>query len=214
MKTLLILLFVSINSFATTIEALGGNWTQATSWNLNRVPQGGDTVKVPKGITTTVESNIQLGNIYLEVQGLLRFSGGKLSLGDSSKIVVPIGGMIIPAGSPSEQIRIGNALKWTGEQGAIVGPNYADYATPFKAPVVLNLTPNNPTRRPVSVGEQWLTVSRGQVTIKAKGEVSIYYLSGQTLFLGRINKPVTFLLPVSGVYVVSVNGVSKQLFIN
>src|SRR5688572_24967824 len=78
---------------AQTITALvSGNWTTASIWSLNRLPQAGDTVIIPTGRLVTITTNINnsTARFVILISGTLRFDGGgaKLAMHSSSSIVV------------------------------------------------------------------------------------------------------------------------------
>ena len=136
MKTILtvsIFFITCFTSLAVTRTAVGNSgqgWNNASNWNPVGVPQNGDTVNIPAGLTLSVKTNIynNTPNLVIRVHGTLNFSsGGKLDLGNNSKIIVYTTGRITTAGTPSETIKIGNVTKYKGNSdGTIVGPAYTD----------------------------------------------------------------------------------------
>ena len=136
MKTTLIvsLLFIVCCTANATIRTAVGNsgqgWSVASNWSPATVPQNGDTVVIPAGQTMSVKTSIynNTPNLVIRVHGTLNFSsGGKLDLGNNSKIIVYTNGRITTAGTPSETIKIGNVTKYKGNSdGTIVGPAYTD----------------------------------------------------------------------------------------
>lgn len=136
MKTILTVSFVliaccsSIAAIRTAVGNAGQGWNNASNWSPAVVPQNGDTVDIPVGLTLSVKTNIynNTPNLIIRVHGTLNFSsGGKLDLGNSSKIIVYTNGSITTAGTPSETIKIGNVTKYKGNSdGTIVGPAYTD----------------------------------------------------------------------------------------
>ncbi len=136
MKTILTVSFLFIYPFligATTRTVVGNSgqgWSVAGNWSPATVPQDGDTVVIPSGITISVKTSIynSTPNLIIRVFGTLNFSsGGKLDLGINSEIIVYADGFITSAGSPSEVIKINNVSKYKGStDGTIVGPAYSD----------------------------------------------------------------------------------------
>lgn len=131
--TLLLFLSVSYLSQAaikTAVSNSGQGWSVASNWSASGVPQTGDTVVIPVGVTMSVKTNIynSTPNLVIRVYGILNFSsGGKLNLGNNSKIFVYVGGYISTNGTPSEVIEIGGITKYKGNiDGIIVGPAYSD----------------------------------------------------------------------------------------
>ena len=125
--TLLFTLFVATTLQATTITAVvnNGQWDVNSTWNLNRQPQNNDTIYIPAGITVVLDQHVALNNIYLLINGTLRFGGGKLTLNSVGSILIQTGGKIIGT-SNSEQIRLGGIFKYKGEEGTISGPALAN----------------------------------------------------------------------------------------
>jgi hypothetical protein len=135
MKTIVTvsLLFILCSSRAairTAVENSGQGWSVASNWSPAIVPQDGDTVVIPAGITISVKTSIynSTPNLIIRVFGTLTFSsGGKLDLGTNSQLIVYTGGFITTAGTPSEVIKIGDETKYKGNtDGTIVGPAYSD----------------------------------------------------------------------------------------
>jgi hypothetical protein len=112
---------------ATTITAVvnNGQWDVNSTWNLNRQPQNNDTIVIPVGFTVVLDQHITLNNIYLLINGTLRFNGGKFTLNNICSILIQSGGKIIGT-SNSEQIRLGGIFKYKGNEGTITGPALAN----------------------------------------------------------------------------------------
>ena len=140
---------------APVIKAVinNGNWSSNSTWDLNRVPQIGDTVSIPTGKTVII-SNFETVNgfLYIKIYGVMKMSSGKLDIGNTGVIMVYTGGKISGTGCSCEQIRIGGTKKYKGDPD-VLGPQYASSSTsdfdPFIAlPVkyisfTLNYTNNN-----------------------------------------------------------------------
>lgn len=126
----LITCFTSLAATRTAVGNAGQGWDNASNWSPVGVPQNGDTVDIPSGLTLSVKASIynNTPNLVIRVHGTLNFtSGGKLDLGNNSKIIVYATGQITTAGTPSETIKIGNVTKFRGNSdGTIVGPAYTD----------------------------------------------------------------------------------------
>lgn len=110
----------------TAIANAGQGWSLASNWSPASVPQNGDTVIIPAGVTMSVKTNIYSSapNLVIFVYGTLNFlSGGKINLGTSSVITVYAGGFLTSTGSPSEIVSIGGVTKFKGNvDGTIIGP--------------------------------------------------------------------------------------------
>jgi hypothetical protein len=134
---LLYLSFVLLLAYANlqaapviTLQTNNGDWRTNSSWNLNRIPQNGDTIVIPAGFTAYVNDNIDMGSalLFIRIQGTLHFNGGgaKLILQENCTIMVFMNGKITSTTSPSQVIKIGTSTKYEGSGGTIVGPVIAD----------------------------------------------------------------------------------------
>jgi len=125
-----LLIHCSYAAVRTVISNAGHGWSVASNWSASGVPQDGDIVLIPAGISITVKSNIYntFPNLTIRVYGTLHFApGGKLDLGTASSINIYTTGLITSTGSPSSVITIGGVNKYRGSNdGTIVGPAYAD----------------------------------------------------------------------------------------
>lgn len=138
---LLAFLLLTLVGFATPIKAIvtNGTWKSASTWDLNRIPVTSDTIIVPANKTLIVDNQQTLGNVFVQVQGILLFKSGKLTLGSGTEIVVFPGGVIAGA-SASEKIRIGNTEVFSGAELPVTGPaiansttgSFTDFALPVK----------------------------------------------------------------------------------
>ena len=122
----LVLSFTLIFANATVITATvnNGDWTSASTWDLNRVPQSGDTVVITTGYTVILTSPVSYDPMYVKLYGtLILDQAAKLDLGSTSAIYVYAGGKIDSTnGSASEKIRIGGTEVYRGSDPAINGP--------------------------------------------------------------------------------------------
>src|SRR5687767_12038594 len=111
LNLLILALLSTASSFAADITAQNnGNWDNASTWDLNRVPIDGDIVTIPLLKTVTIASNETPGRLSIRVFGTLRLNGGKLDLSGTSIIQV-YSGVITGSGSNAEKIWIGNSEK-------------------------------------------------------------------------------------------------------
>ena len=144
--SLLFILYSSRAAIRTAVENSGQGWSVASNWSPAIVPEDGDTVVIPAGITISVKTSIynSTPNLIIRVLGTLTFSsGGKLDLGTNSQLIVYTGGFITTAGTPSEVIKIGNVTKYKGNtDGTIIGPAYSDtYSGASPAGFALSILP-------------------------------------------------------------------------
>lgn len=127
----LILSVVLFNvSFSAPVITASSNgyWNSASTWNLNRLPQVGDTIMIPGGKTVTIKDDQDFkGFVYLKIQGLLKFENNNstLSVDAPSIIVVFLSGEIKGGGSASQKIRYNNSIIFDGNDAPIMGPQMA-----------------------------------------------------------------------------------------
>lgn len=122
---LALILSSAINAAPKIKGTNNGLWGIASTWDLGRIPVAGDTVIIPLNDTVIVDNPQTLGNIYVRVYGMLKFTHGKLTLGDNSIVMVYLGGKITGS-SNSEKIRIGSQEVFRGNDPPVVGPRMAD----------------------------------------------------------------------------------------
>lgn len=108
----------------------GSGWSNANNYSPAGIPQDGDVVTIPSGLTIAVKGNIygsSSPSIKLNILGTLDFDpSGKLSLASTSIIQIFALGKITTNGSSSEIISIGGIVKYNGQNdGTLVGPIFA-----------------------------------------------------------------------------------------
>jgi len=119
------LVFTSANAGKITAVSDNGDWESASTWDLNRIPQAGDTIIIPTGFTVNVYTNLTVnGDVYVQVAGVLKFNhSAKLNLSAASKVFVMAGGKISSLStSSSDQLRIGGNTVYKGSSGDLNGP--------------------------------------------------------------------------------------------
>ena len=118
------LIFSIAKATVITATANNGDWATASTWDLNRTPQSGDTVVIPIGYTVILNSPLTYDPMYVKIYGTLTLDqSAKLNLGATSAIMVYAGGKINSTnGSPSEKIRIGGTEVYRGSDPAVNGP--------------------------------------------------------------------------------------------
>jgi hypothetical protein len=112
----------------------GQGWTNASNWNPTGVPQNGDTVIIPVGVTISVKGQAYSSpfpTILIKIFGTLDFDpSGKIDLSSSSAIGILNGAHLTTNGSSSEIITIGGVTKFNGQtDGNLTGPKYASAST-------------------------------------------------------------------------------------
>lgn len=127
--TSILALLFSLTSTATTITAdSNSDWDTDGTWNLNRVPQNGDSIVIPQGITVTLNGVNNLDNVIIVIQGTLNLTNGKLRLDNASRMIIHLTGMLTGINN-NDQLSIGGVMKYKGAGGAQTGYSYADNTT-------------------------------------------------------------------------------------
>lgn len=109
-----------------------GYWNSASTWNLNRLPQVGDSIVIVAGQTVTVDNDINLnGASSLSIYGKLTFQNNNstLSLSDGSFIWVFPGALIMGGGSASQKLRLDGKGIFKGNDDPVYGPMMASVLT-------------------------------------------------------------------------------------
>ncbi|HWI90414.1 MAG TPA: G8 domain-containing protein [Flavisolibacter sp.] len=109
-----------------------GYWNQASTWNLNRTPEVGDTIVIVAGNTITVNNDISLNApSFLKIYGKLAFQNNNstLSLSSGSFVWVFSGGMIMGGGSASQKLRLDGTSIFDGDDDPVYGPVMASVSS-------------------------------------------------------------------------------------
>jgi hypothetical protein len=104
------------------------NWKTTNTWNLNRIPQNGDSIIIVDTATITLDENLDLDNVVLVIYGVLDLKKGKLKLNAASRIIIQYGGKITGLNN-NDQIMIGSDIKFKGAQLVQAGYSFADNST-------------------------------------------------------------------------------------
>jgi hypothetical protein len=153
--TLLMTALANANYAASITLINNGDWSSATSWDLNRIPENGDIVNIPNGKTVQVTTNIynvvpSQPHLEVNVYGSLLMSGtGQLNLSCESSVCVSGTGIIPATGCNCNQILFGTGeALWKGASASIVGGFCAPSScTPL--PVTLKTFEAQPEERSV-----------------------------------------------------------------
>jgi hypothetical protein len=127
--TTLFALIISLTSFATTITAISSSdWATTSTWDLDRVPENGDTIVIPQNISVSLTGVHQLDNMVIIIRGTLDLTNGKLRLDDASRMIIHITGFLTGANN-NDQLTIGGVFKFKGAGTAQTGYSFADNTT-------------------------------------------------------------------------------------
>jgi hypothetical protein len=115
-----------------------GYWNSASTWNLNRLPQEGDTITIPSSRKVTIDDDENLnGFVFLKIGGKLTFQNNNstLNLGSQAVIMILSGGQISGGGSASQKIRLDGDAIFKGNDAPVFGPQLASATSNGFAPL-------------------------------------------------------------------------------
>jgi len=127
--SIIAILFISFTAVQArpviTFNSTSGDWSKAANWDLNRVPQNGDSIVIPFGKGVTFDKNDTLANVFVKIIGSFTIAQ-KMRL--SANSVIELTGTIstLNASRSNETISIGGVKKY--DQNAalnIWGPGFA-----------------------------------------------------------------------------------------
>jgi len=134
--TLIVILFISFSAAAQaktliTFTVSSGDWSKASNWSLNRIPQTGDSIVIPQSKSVSFDKPDTLANVYIKVMGVLTIQK-KMRLSINSVIELTATGSIKADGTLRnvEQVTIDGVLKYDENAPAIIsGLGYASKAS-------------------------------------------------------------------------------------
>lgn len=93
--TLIALTLVTLAAQSRTINTVtaSGNWSDASSWSLNRVPQDDDSVVVPAGMAIVFDRAASFSDLYINVSGSLTVKK-TMTLDNQSVVRIATGGQL------------------------------------------------------------------------------------------------------------------------
>ena len=115
--TIIAIFFISFSAAQArpviTFTASSGDWSKASNWDLNRIPQHGDSIVIPQLNTVLFDKSDTLGNVYIKVLGGLTIQK-KMRLSASSVIELTATGKLNASGAQRnvEVITIGGINKY------------------------------------------------------------------------------------------------------
>jgi hypothetical protein len=130
----LFLVLHSNGNIKTATGNAGPGWTNASNWNPSGVPQNGDTVIIPSGVTISIKGQIYsfpYPTIVIKIFGALDLDpSGKLDLSSASTMGIFNSAHLTTNGTNTEIITIGGVSKFNGHiDGDLSGPKYASAVT-------------------------------------------------------------------------------------
>jgi hypothetical protein len=133
---LISLLFICNSGLArqkTVVSNSGNGWSVDNNWFPVGVPEDGDTVNIPAGLSIKIKGEVYPVSpcLVIRVYGNIDFDpSGRLELSVNSELSLMSGANITSHGSSSEQIKIGGVVKYNGQNdGTMNGPAFASSVT-------------------------------------------------------------------------------------
>ncbi|MFL5744709.1 MAG: T9SS type A sorting domain-containing protein [Niastella sp.] len=128
--SIIAILFISFSAVAgtrpmITFSATSGDWSNASNWTPNRIPQNGDSIVIPLNKSVVFDKNDTLANVYIKIIGGLTLQQ-KMRL--SANSVVELTGTINAwnASRSNETISIGGVKKYDQNAALLIsGPGTA-----------------------------------------------------------------------------------------
>lgn len=115
-----------------TFTSTSGDWSKASNWDLNRVPQDGDSIVIPVSKGVMFDKNDTLNSVYVKIMGTITIEQ-KMRLNASSVVELAATGKLIGDASGnrnSETISIGGVTKYDqNAYSSILGFAYANSST-------------------------------------------------------------------------------------
>jgi len=114
-----------------TFNAISGDWSNASNWSLNRVPQDGDSIVIPQGHTAFFDKDNNMNNVSITDAGVVTLQK-KMRIDGSSIFFITATGSVT-AGTNNrvtETIEINGVEKYDqNAPAAIYGPSFASNST-------------------------------------------------------------------------------------
>ena len=193
-----LLILSSLNSFSTKITSISsGDWSQGSTWDLNRVPSCEDTIIIDATHKVDISSLVNLkhcnNKISILIEGILYFSnkGAKLHLPENAFINISQTGLLDGSSYKGSEnhIKFGNAKVWESKDGPQTGVSFGT------APLPIKLITFNATAKGNSVVLNWQTateINNDYFTIERSTDADnweeILYIAGA----GNSNKTETY----------------------
>jgi|TARA_R110000782_G_scaffold80846_4_gene159914 hypothetical protein len=144
-----LLILSSLNSFSTKITSISsGDWSQGSTWDLNRTPSCEDTIVIGATHKVDISSDINLqhcnNKISILIEGILYFSknGSKLRLPENAYVNITSTGLLdsYTYNGATNFIRFGNNSVWESKDGPQTGVSFGTAPLPIKL-IAFNATP-------------------------------------------------------------------------
>ena len=193
-----LLILSSLNSFSTKITSISsGDWSQGSTWDLNRAPSCEDTIVIDAAHKVNISSDINLqhcnNKISILIEGILYFSknGSKLRLPENAYVNITSTGLLdsYTYNGATNFIRFGNNSVWESKDGPQRGVSFGNAPLPIKL-ITFNATSKGNSvvltwQTATEINNDYFTIERG---VDANNWEEILYVTGA----GNSNKTETY----------------------
>lgn len=193
-----LLILSSLNSFSTKITSISsGDWSQGSTWDLNRAPSCEDTIVINAAHKVDISSDINLqhcnNKISILIEGTLYFSnnGSKLRLPENAYVNITSTGLLdsYTYNGATNFIRFGNNSVWESKDGPQTGVSFGNAPLPIKL-ITFNATSNGNSvvltwQTATEINNDYFTIER---SVDADNWEEILYVTGA----GNSNKTETY----------------------
>ncbi|WP_205511062.1 T9SS type A sorting domain-containing protein [Longitalea arenae] len=167
--TIIAILFFALTAIAQTKPVItflpaSGDWSKASNWDLNRIPQHGDTIIIPANKTAYFDKGDTLSNVYIKIEGGLTMQK-KLKLSATSVIELTATGKLNAAGvnRSVEEIYLGGVPKYDPNASSIINGIGFAASTSGISPNGFNLTAMPAATLPVIFNSFYTTKKNNNV---------------------------------------------------
>ena len=129
-------IYPSLIDGATITSLSSGDWRDATTWDLGRIPENGDIIIIDASHTITILTNNGSCNgvpeTHLYISGTLTFlNGSKLRLGCGSSVTIEVGGLLAggSGGGSGKKLYICENEQWNSGDPDV--PGYYVFGKPL-----------------------------------------------------------------------------------
>jgi len=193
-----LLILSSLNSFSTKITSISsGDWSQSSTWDLNRAPSCEDTIVIDASHKVDISSDINLehcnNKISILIKGILYFSknGSKLRLPENAYVNITSTGLLdsYTYNGATNFIRFGNNSVWESKDGPQTGVSFGNAPLPIKL-IAFNATSKGNSvvltwQTATEINNDYFTIER---SVNADNWEEILYVTGA----GNSNKTETY----------------------
>lgn len=172
-------LLLSSAATQTTSSVRAGQWSDANTWQGNRVPRAGDKVVIAQGHNVTLDSDVRVAGLEVQDRAILQFAPGKSAQLQTSKNIIVRGTLImIPRSNAQEQTITFTGVNNSKFSGGGMDPVDSDVGLWVVGNGLLNINGTEKTSWTNLSG----SVQQGQTTVRLKNRPA-NWLPGDEIFI-------------------------------